>query len=382
MRTKAIGLVIILTALAGCASVRQVPTASELPWHDEIFAYDAKLVSVTKDELFRLDPALVSRLRAPAAQSLSAPKRLEHLLALLYGAEMKPFPYAAGYSTVAAETWRRGRGDCLSLTVLAYAMARELNMSAQMQEVKVPLLFDRRDGVDFANEHVNLLVRESGLSVWTNGRLDAKDMIVDFEPQLGANREGKALSDDAILARFYNNRGAEYLVDDQRALAYAYLKAAILVNPAYPSTYTNLAQLYQRAGLPDQAEHLLRQAIELSNRPLVPLSALHRLLLAQGREAQAQETARLLQSQRERDPYYWIGLGLSHLNQGRTRQAIDALEEAQQLTSGFDEVHRHLAAAYAMVGESARAQEQRILLAMLADGSGVAGARRKKLLLN
>lgn len=379
MRAKVIGVVITLAALVGCASVREIPSPAELPWHDGVFGYDANLVTVTKDELFRLDPGLVSRLRDPATQSMSSPKRLEYLLGLLYGAERKPFPYSAGYSTVAAETWRRGRGDCLSLTVLAYAMARELNMSAQMQEVKVALLFDRRDGVDFANEHVNLLVRESGLSVWTNGRLDAKDMIVDFEPQLGGNREGKALPDEAILARFYNNRGAEYLVDDQRALAYAYLKAAILVNPAYPSTYTNLAQLYQRAGLTADAEQLLRHAIDLSHQALVPLSALHRLLLTQGREAEALETARLLQGRRERDPYYWIGLGLNHLNQGRSRQAIDALEEAQQLTSGFDEVHRLLAAAYAMVGESARAQEQRKVLAMLADGSSAAGVRKKKL---
>lgn len=378
MRAKVLEVLMLLVALGGCASVRQTPSASDVPWHDEVFAYDAKLVTVNKEELFRLDPELVRRLQDPAIQSLSAPKRLEHLLAMLYGAEMKPYRYAAGHSTVAADTWRHGRGDCLSLTVLTYAMARELRLISQMQEVKVPVSFDRRDGVDFANEHVNLLVRESGLSVWTHGRLDAKDMIVDFEPQLGGNREGKALSDEAILARFYNNRGAEYLVDDQRALAYAYLKAAILVNPAYSSTYANLAQLYQRAGLMDDAEHLLRQAIELSNRPLVPLSALHRLLLAQGREGQALEIGRLLQSQRERDPYYWIGLGLSRLNQGRTRQAIDAFEEAQQLTSGFDEVHRHLAAAYAMVGEWARVQQQRNLLAMLADGSSVVGARKKK----
>lgn len=379
MLIKLILLVASLSVLVGCASVRQAPLASDLPWHDEVFAYDAKLVTVTKEELFRLDPALVRRLQDAATQSLSAPKRLEQLLALLYGGEMKPFPYAAGHSTVAATTWQQGRGDCLSLTVLAYAMARELQMSAQMQEVKVPLLFDRRDGVDFANEHVNLLVRESGLSVWTNGRLDAKDMIVDFEPQMGANREGKALSDEAILARFYNNRGAEYLVEDQRALAYAYLKAAILVNPAYPSSYSNLAQLYQRAGLVLDAEHLLRHGLGLSKQTLVPLSTLHRLLLTQGREAEALETARLLQSQRERDPYYWIGLGLSHMNQGRARQAIEALEEAQQLTSGFDEVHRHLAAAYAMVGELTRAQDQRNLLTMIADGRSVAGARKKKL---
>lgn len=382
MRSKVIGMVISLAALVGCASVRQVPSASELPWHDVAFAYDAKLVSVTKEELFRLDPALVRRLQDVATQSLSAPKRLEHLLALLYGAEMKPFAYAAGHSSVAADTWRRGRGDCLSLTVLTYAMARELKLVSQMQEVKVPVSFDRRGGVDFANEHVNVLVRESGLSKWNNGKLEPRDMIVDFEPQAAAHREGKALSDEAILARFYNNVGAGHLADDQQTLAYAYLRAAILTDPRYPSSYGNLALLYQRAGLVVDAEQLLRQALVLSNEATVPLNSLYRLLLAQGRDVEATDIARVLQSKREKDPYYWIGLGRKYLEEGRTTQSIDALEEAQLLTSGFEEVHRYLAAAYSRAGEQARASEQLGLLAALTDAGGAGRARKKKPWLN
>jgi tetratricopeptide (TPR) repeat protein len=297
---------------------------------------------------------------------------------LLYGRQVKPFPYAAGHSTVAAETWQQKRGDCLSLTVLAFSMAREMNMVSQMQEVRVPVLFDRRDSFDFINEHVNVLFRRSGPLNWLEGRLQSDDMIVDFEPQIGWNREGQALSDNAILARYYNNIAAEHLVSERRTLAYAYFKAAILAEPGYPSSYGNLALLYRHAGLLADAEQLLRYAIVLSDAATFPVSSLHKLLLEQGRTTEAEQYARLLQSRRDKDPYYWIGLGLQHLQDGKIRQSISALEEAQRLTNGFAEVHRYLAVAYWRAGEPARANEQLMLLAALnRDGTDVATLRKK-----
>jgi len=375
---KVLWIVACLAGLAGCAAVPSAPAPTQLPWHDEFFAYDAALVSVQKEDLFRLDPVLVQKLHDPALKLLSTPRRLDHLVRLIYGSEMKPFPYTAGHSTVAAETWQQRRGDCLSLTVLAFSMAREMNMVSQMQEVRVPVWFDRHDSVDFLSEHVNVLFRRSGPLNWTEGRLQSDDMIVDFEPQIGSNREGQPLSDSAILSRYYNNIGAEHLVNAQQKLAYAYFKAAILSEPGYPSSYNNLALLYRRAGLLADAEQLLRHAVVLSREATVPLSSLHQLLLEQGRNSEAEYYARLLQSRREQDPYYWIGLGLQRLQSGNIRQSIQALEEAQRLTHGFAEVHRYLALAYWRAGEQAHADEQLTLLASLdRDGADVASLRKK-----
>ncbi len=375
---KVLWIAVCLTGLAGCASVPGVPSPAQLPWHDEAFAYDAALVTVSSEDLFRLDPELMQELKDPAVQQLSTSRRLERLLGLLYGKEVKPFPYAADHSTVASETWRQKRGDCLSLSVLAFSMAREMNMVAQMQEVRVPVFFDRRGNIDFLSDHVNVLFRHSGPLNWTEGRLQAEDMIVDFEPEIGSNREGRALSDKAILSRYYNNIAAEHLVNDRQSLAYAYFKAAILAEPGFPSSYSNLALLYRRAGLLADAEQLLRQAVVLGNEATVPLTLLHQLLLDQGRKTEAAQYARLLQSRRDKDPYYWIGLGLKHLQDGKLRQSIHALEEAQRLTSGFDEVHRYLAVAYWRAGEPAQAKQQLALLESLNRDNPAVAALRKK----
>jgi Flp pilus assembly protein TadD len=71
-------------------------------------------------------------------------------------------------------------------------------------------------------------------------------------------------------------------------------------------------------------------------------------------------------------------LGLQHLQDGKIRQSISALEEAQRLTNVFAEVHRYLAVAYWRAGEPARANEQLMLLAALnRDGTDVATLRKK-----
>lgn len=379
MFRKALWLVACLLGLVSCASAPPLaPLASAMAWHDQAFDYDAALVTVSKEDLFRLDPELTLRLNDPALQRLSTSKRLDRLLAMLYGQEMKRFNYASGHSTVASETWRQKRGDCLSLTVLAYAMARAMNMDAQMQEVPIPAVFDRRDQMDFLSQHVNVLFLHAGPLELTNGTMQSRDMIVDFEPEFGSRRVGEMLSDQAVLARYYNNLAAEHLSKGAHVLAYAYFKAAIQADPTYAASYGNLALLYRSKGLLVEAEQMLRHAVTLSRQSYVPMSALHQLLQEQGRHEEAKAFANLLQTKRDTDPYYWIGLGLKHYQDGQFQQSIRALERAQSLTSGFEEVHRYLALAYWRAGDNRHADEQLALLRALQPGSTEVARLRKK----
>ena len=145
-------------------------------------------------------------------------------LSLIFGPDMKAFAYAGGHSTLAAETWHNQRGDCLSLSIMSVALARALEVPVQIQEVRVPVAFDRRDGVDFLNQHVNVLVPNERELRAMNRTLPAGYIVVDFEPQVGARKKGEALADRSVLARFHNNRAAEHLARGQNPLAYAHFK--------------------------------------------------------------------------------------------------------------------------------------------------------------
>jgi tetratricopeptide (TPR) repeat protein len=88
--------------------------------------------------------------------------------------------------------------------------------------------------------------------------------------------------------------------------------------------------------------------------------------------------AEILRARQEKDPYYWLGVGLDHLQRGNYPKAVDALEHAQDLTTGFQEVHRYLAIAYWRAGKPARAKNQLAVLASLVpDDSALPALRRK-----
>jgi len=362
--------------LAGCATPHaEAPDA--VPWLDQAFDYSPARVLVQPEDLFRLDPALERKLAEPGLRDASVGQRLKRVLAVIYGAEGRSFAYAAGHSTTAAETWRNQRGDCLSLTVLTYAVARAIGMPAQMQEVQAPAVFDRRGQLDAVNQHVNVLFLRAhrDLQEESTGR----DVVVDFEPEFATGRRGTALTESGIVARYYNNIAVEHLAAGRQALAYAHFKAALQAQPDYIAPYGNLAVLYRRIGRDKEAEQLLRTAVSMREGSDVALYELHQLLQDQGRAAEAAHYARLLESRRAADPYYWIGLGVTHLQDNQPRRAIIALERARDISAGFEEVHRYLAMAYARAGEQRRAQEELIALASLGVGEGELSALRKKI---
>ena len=344
--------------LGGCAST---PVASLPPatlWQDAAFDYQPTRVTETRETLFTLDPELVRTLRG--GDTLNAPthRRLERLLSRLYTKEGMLLSYASGHTTGAMQTWTNKRGDCLSLTILAYAAATALRLDAHMQEVPVPLSVDRRGGLDYVSSHVNVFVTTDSEIALHGQVYGAHGFVIDFEPQPGSRRIGQWLTEEGILARYYSNRGTEYLVAKDHQQAYAYYRAAISAAPDYAPAYTNLAHLYAGQGLLAPAEQLLSHAMALGGPSYAPLRAMQRLLAAQGRTADAQHYADLLARRQDEDPYHWFGLGVEALAQGQHAAAIRALERAAALTTGFEEIHYNLGLAYWRNGQRDAAGKQ------------------------
>ena len=369
---------LFLLGLFGCATQPPVEALSAEIWQDSSFSYQPSRVVETRESLFKLDSAVLQALEPSGRIGYTSEQRLNHLIASLYGPEGIRLAYSAGQTTVASQTWHNKRGDCLSLTVLAYAAARSLGLSAHMQDVRVPVAFDRRGGVDFINGHVNVFVRNDTEALINGQAVHAGGFVIDFEPQTGARPSGTWLSEDAVLARYYNNRGSEYFVQKSDEMAYAYYKAAVATDPTYAPTYTNLALLYVRRGLLAQAERLMRYAVDLGGPSYAPLRSLQQLMTAQGRPAEAQRYAEQLARRQDEDPYYWFGLGLRALQDGKPAQAIASLERAAGLTTGFEEIHYNLALAYWRNGQrEAAAKQLATLRAINGQDPGVAVLSKK-----
>jgi tetratricopeptide (TPR) repeat protein len=377
---KILGLVASVIALAGCAAPPVVaPLAAAQLWQDEVFHYRADRVPETRQTLFDLEPAILASIHAGDKRSYSTEQRLTTLMRQLYGENGIRLSYTSGHTTGATQTWNDKRGDCLSLTIMVYAAARSLGLPAQMQEVRVPMAVDRHGGIDFISGHVNVFVRTHS-SITVNGRsFDSSGIVVDFDLQPGSRNMGRELGEDEILARYYNNRATEFLVQKDVDNAYAYYRAAIEKDPHFAPVYANLAQLYYRGGMAAPAEQLLRHALALKDDSYAPLRAMQELLVTQGRTAEAKVFADQLRRRQDDDPYYWLALGLDAMARARYREAAGNLERAAALTTGFEEIHVNLAISYARSGQRDKAQQQLSKLETMTHDSTSVALLSKKL---
>ncbi len=357
--------VLICLLLGACASAPDPVPPMVAFFRDEAFQPPTAFRIETHDDVFELDPALQKQLHGLALQGKGTEQRLKILLAHLYTDTGIRLSYASGHSTGAAQTWANKQGDCLSLTILAYAAAKALGITAHMQEVPGPAVVDRRGQIDFVNGHVNLHVPTRS-SVSLGSRVfESGGFIVDFQPHSALRNLGTRLEEREILARFYNNRASEHLAQGQDDLAYRYFRVAGEADMRYAPIFSNLAVLYGRKGMATEAEAALRYAITLSGNSDVALKGLHQLLQTQGRLDEAEQIAQELRQWQDASPYYWLERGKAALLAGQAARAVDALERAQALANGFADLHYHLALAYARSGQADKAQAQQALLRSL-----------------
>jgi Flp pilus assembly protein TadD len=246
-----------------------------------------------------------------------------------------------------------------------------------MQEVQTPVIYGRAGQLDVLNQHVNVLLPYLRGDLMVESM--AHDVVLDFEPDFQAPRRGAPLTEEGIVARYYNNVAVENMARGDHARAYAYFKAAVRAEPGYVSPYGNLAVLYRRAGREGEAEALLRHAVAMGGTSDAALHELHRLLVDQKRDAEAQQVARQLDAHQAGDPYHWMSLGLTRLVENNPRDAARHFERARDIAPTFAEIHRYLAIAYARSGDVTRAREEVELMANTGAAVNKVALLRRKL---
>lgn len=334
-------------------------------WDDTLFS-DNEVQLIQADDVFRLGPDLESKIRSARLRDANIQTRVNFLLELIYSNENRPFVYEGYHSTIASETWAKNRGDCLSLSILAYALGKRLELPIAIQEVPMPVQFDRHGNTEYLQAHVNSIILNPQLTLSAGTFAgDRGYMLIDFDPSQFTQRRGVPLSESEIMAHFYNNLAVEAMIKKDNRLAYAYFKAAATIMPSHATTYSNLSAFYARLGYKDKAIKVLEYAMHFADDNPIVLRGVQKLYRETNRlEAAAGLEKRLIALQ-DSNPYYWIGKGLSSLQSKEYGQAINYLERAQKLTSGFEEVHQALAEAYWKTGATIQAKQQIQLLASI-----------------
>jgi tetratricopeptide (TPR) repeat protein len=258
--------------------------------------------------------------------------------------------YQGSANTNANNTFHSQEANCLSMSIMTYALATEAGFDVDFQEVMIPEYWTRRGGFSLLNGHVN--IKMMALKQANVFELNRRSYQVDFDPQSSRRRfPKKVVSKQAVLSMFYNNKGADAILQKDYLTAYAYFREALVINPSFHAAWINLGILYRLSDYFPQAEKAYQHALVINPDSLTALENLAYLYNFSGRNEEAEKILAKVEGQRNNNPYYHVILGEEEIEQKHWDQALAHFRRALALDRGKHEVYFGIARVYFEIGE-------------------------------
>jgi len=249
----------------------------------------------------------------------------------------------------AAETFRLKLGNCLSFSAMFVALAREVGLKAEFQEVDIPPDWSMRKDVFVLNRHVNVTVY-----LGAGGTHVVDFNISDFKSTYDVD----TISDKRAIAYFYNNLGVERMQDGDTVGAVAYFRAAIVeTDRDFSPAWTNLGTLYRKYGHYRHAEAAYLQALKADKRDAVAMSNLVRLYEKLGDPEKAAVYQKRVDEHRMQNPYFRFSLAREAFFDRDYQTAIKHLKVAIREHKNDDEFYFLLGRCYFMSGDEKEARK-------------------------
>lgn len=347
------GLLAIAQLIAGCMHVAVKPP-------DVPFFADAQFKPSTEvidaDAVFAMSTAMAHFVDRTLVRSRRQ-NSLDHVLQeALYERGGLKLEYDSASTRTASEAFAARAGNCLSLVLMTAAIAKRLELPVLYQRVYTPHSWSRSNGIAYASEHVNLVLARhppdprfpyDGRSV----------MTVDFlPPEETAGQRTRIITEETVVAMFFNNRAAEALAGERLDAAYAWAKAAIEHSPTHLNAYNTLAVIYLQRGLHTQARQVLTYVLEYEPANTLALSNLATALEGLGLRAQATHVREQLAAIEPTPPFHYYDLGIAEMQAGNFQRARDLFRQELGRDAFNHEFHYRLALSELAMGDEAAAR--------------------------
>lgn len=259
----------------------------------------------------------------------------EHGLALTYGAET---------TETATQTYRSGKVNCLSFSLLFVALAREAGLRADLQEIGQALVWYKQGGNVYASSHVNVGVR-------IGGHVRTVDVS---RTTVIARQRPKLISDRRAMAHFYNNRGAELMAAGERDAADRHMRLAMAFDPEFPSSWNNFGVLSLRNDDLPAAERAYANTLALDPEHSAALFNIIVLYQRLGDRKRVAEFQRRLEKAQLADPFHQFLLAMEYEGRGEHARAAGHYRRAIRLHGDEGLFHFGLARTYFAMGDDRR----------------------------
>jgi tetratricopeptide (TPR) repeat protein len=304
-------IVLLLFALGGCASLPQQPAIStaDVSWvlnGADANSAAAKLEPEPLPSLLHVTDEM-RHFALAATQGVFGISAKATALAAAIGTENGlRLRYDVDATLTAEQAFVQHRANCLSYTLLFIALAREVGIPAQFNEVDVPPIWD------LGNDKTLLLYRH------INARIDAYVtyyQIVDVSgEEYSPAYEQRVISDLTAAAQFYNNRAVELRLQKHYADALKYQLRALELAPDTAYLWTNLASLYLASNRAHAARIAVTRALQLDDASVLNYNAAGHIYEQLGEQRLAAYFQKRAQYFLDQNPYYHYQLALAALD--------------------------------------------------------------------
>lgn len=351
---------VVLTLLTGCQSTATTSSTqlakNATLYFDEKFEGFNRVNIETETEIFALDDDMRAMVVKKLAGERDNRKKATKLLKHFFNSDQVNMSYRSGANVIASQAYQNREANCLSLTIMAYALAEAAKLDVAFQSVQVPEYWVRNGRINMLTGHVNLRVMERK----TPNKivfLDRGITEIDFDPfVVKRSFPKKLIAKHNVIAMFYNNKGANAMVRGDYKIAYAYLKAATEIDPQFSGAWGNLGILYRFNGLEQQAIDTYQYAISINRDNLTAMSNLSMLLHINGEYERAKQLDNFIMRKRASNPYYYALLGDEKFYNGAYSEAIRHYRKAIKLNKNIHEFYFGLAKVYYMLDDIEKAQ--------------------------
>ena len=333
---------IALAALAGCTQYERFDTTThirseferllppDLAGQVEIPFQLSEEVKVQVDEL--LDPTGDEK------------KRVQEIVDYIFsGLDLQ---YELLPTRNADETFIARQGNCLSFVNLFVAIARYQRLNPFYVEVQDYQRWNYSNGVVVSRGHI-----VAGVNV--DGDLNTYDFL-PYKPK--SYKDFEPINDLTAMAHYYNNLGAEALMDGSVDRAEPLLRIASKLAPDFEKAMNNLGIVLLRQGQIEETVALYERGLEIHPESVPLLNNLARAYQEQGRSPEAMVLLDRLEEVNQTNPFLYVYRGELALAGGDVAAALDFMRQGLRIDSEIPEVHVGLVKVFIARGNLDRAR--------------------------
>lgn len=343
--TAALALAAVLAPLAACSQIQSYePFDSTAHLRERYLDLAGPELGPRIEVPYELTGEILGVVDARIGRAGTEEWKIEQILDFIF--HWLDLEYAQSPTYSAADAYWARKGNCLSFVNLFVGVARRSGLNPFYVEVKDYSRWNYREGMVVSHGHIVA-------GMYVNGDL----RTYDFLPYRAKSYRDFAPVDDVkATAHYYNNLGAESLLEGDVERARERFELAVALAPDFVKALNNLGVVRQREGHTEEALEAFRAGLELEPEDVALLTNVARVHQVRGDVELAADYLSRIEGLEHTNPFFFIYRGELALGQGDFQSALDYMVKAYRRDGDLPEVHLGLVKVYLALADMKRAR--------------------------